>query len=203
MDFSEYGGKSKEWLDLEGSLPPPPTGVGIEDLKRLTNEMRIKAAQEQMQELSSKVVLRDFSIPTRDGSQIEARAYRASSGDQSKALPIYLHFHGGGFFFGSLASEDATCSRIAITGEVVVVHANYRHTPEFVYPTAWFDSEDALAWVVGNAPEFAGDSTRIIVGGISAGAYLTSSLMLTLHREQNPIRTRVLGQVSESTSTLR
>lgn len=45
---------------------------------------------------------------------IEARIYRPSSKPASQKLPIYVHFHGGGFFFGTLGSEDATCSRLAI-----------------------------------------------------------------------------------------
>lgn len=78
---------------------------------------------------------------------------------------------------------------------VVVVNVNYRRTPEFVYPTAWNDSEDAFAWVCEHAKDFGGEHLEIVVGGVSAGAYLTTSLMLKLAREESEMRKGVMGQV--------
>lgn len=197
MDFSQYGEASEEWRRLEATLPVPPE-LSAHDLQRSTNETRVNTAREEMKQLSHQVVMQDWHIPTRDGSHVEARTYRSSAVSATEPLPIYIHFHGGGFFFGTLASEDATCSRIALSTHTAVLNVNYRHTPDYNYPTAWHDSEDALAWVADHAGDFAGDPSRIVVGGVSAGAYLTAALMLTLHREQNPLRHRILGQVCTS-----
>lgn len=197
MDFSQYGEASEEWRTLEATLPVPPV-LSDQELQRSTNETRVKTAREEMKQLAHQVVMQDWHIPTRDGSQIEARTYRSAAVSATERLPIHIHFHGGGFFFGTLASEDATCSRIALDALVVVLNVNYRHTPSFNYPTAWHDSEDALAWAAEHAGDFAGDQSRIVVGGVSAGAYLAAALMLTLHREQNPLRRCVLGQVCNS-----
>ncbi len=200
MDFSEYGGKSDEWLALEASLPPPPD-LPPDELKRMTNETRSNTAREEMKSLSPRISLADYAIPTRDGSTIEARTYRSSVIDPLEILPIYIHFHGGGFFFGTIDSEDATCSRMALEAEVLVVNVNYRHTPDFRYPTAWLDSEDALEWVYHHATEIGGAATTIIMGGVSAGAYLTASLMLQLDRTRSPIRKSIAGQVSRNPLT--
>lgn len=195
-DFSKYGGKSDEWLALEKTLPAPPTNISPEDLKRTTNETRSSNAQEEMKILRPKVSTQDFQIPTRDNSTIEARTYRPSSVSTTQKLPIYIHFHGGGFFFGTIGSEDATCTRMALDVGIVVVNVNYRHTPEFIYPIAWNDAEDAFQWVYDNAEQsFAGDNMNIVVGGVSAGAYLTASLMLKLAIEESSSRMGIQGAV--------
>lgn len=149
------------------------------------------------------VNLQDHTIPTRDGSIIEARSYRPTGVDRNQPLPIYLHFHGGGFVFGTLSSEDATCAQIVATLAeqgtlVVVVNVNYRHTPEHKYPVAWNDAEDAFFWVHDHVGEIGGDNERLVIGGISAGAWLTASLTLEqqLREPGDPAaRPRIKGQV--------
>ncbi|KAK3700471.1 hypothetical protein LTR37_015975 [Vermiconidia calcicola] len=194
-DFSGYGGPSEEWIAVEKSLPPAPK-LTQEELKNATNKWREKAAEEEMETLSSTVSIEDHTIAARDGTSLEARSYRPSSVNASQSLPIYLHFHGGGFFFGTLRSEDSICSRIAVDVEVVVINVNYRHTPEHTYPTPWNDSEDTLGWILSHADEFGGDKTQIVVGGISAGAMLTAALMQTMQREHpDVISNNIKGQV--------
>lgn len=90
-----------------------------------------------------------------------------------------MYFHGGGFVFGTLDSEDAFCSRIIHAGlDVVVVNVCYRHTPEHTYPTAWNDAEDAIEWIFDHAKGLGGIDEHVIVGGTSAGAYMSASLTL-------------------------
>jgi acetyl esterase/lipase len=78
-------------------------------------------------------------------------------------------------------SEDPACARIAVTTGALVLNVNYRHTPEHAYPTAWDDVEDAFAWLHANAAALGADPAQVVVGGISAGAYLTASLALRKH----------------------
>jgi acetyl esterase/lipase len=195
-DFSQYGGPNQELLDVLATLPPSPE-LSLSELKRTTNAGRETVAAQQMQTLAPKVSIQDHTIPARDGSSLEARTYRDKAIPEEAALPIYMHFHGGGFLFGTLASEDATCARIALEAGVVVLNVNYRHTPEWKYPTAWHDSEDAFHWAVANGPvAFHGDADQIVLGGISAGGQLAAALALTLKREHEAgALARVKGQV--------
>lgn len=134
-----------------------------------------------MKTLGPKVQIANHTIPTRDGSTIAARSYRPASKDSSERLPVYLYFHGGGFLFGSLDTEDATCAAIAINTGVAVFSVNYRHTPEHKFPTAWLDTHDAFIWLHKNIDTIGGDPSKIVVGGISAGGQLTASLVLEKH----------------------
>ncbi|KAI1611661.1 Alpha/Beta hydrolase protein [Exophiala viscosa] len=195
-DFSEHGIPSEEWKTLEAGLPKAVAGdQSVEDLKLATNKGREDVARREMGPLSDKVSIKDHTIATRDRYALEARTYRPSSTSPGESLPIYMHFHGGGFLFGTLSSEDAICSRIAINTGVLVVNINYRHTPEHGYPMAWNDSEDALQWVAKHASEFGGDAGRIVVGGVSAGAWLSAALTQTNHRAPAAERINILGQV--------
>lgn len=147
--------------------------------------------------------MQTFTIPTRDSSSIKARSYRPSSLPPTQPLPVYIHLHGGGFLLGTLSSEDAPCARIVTNllargCPVVVVSVNYRHTPEHKYPVAWHDTEDAFHWVHENTHAFRGDGSRVIVGGISAGAKLAASLTLLQHLALEPTlltRPKLRGQI--------
>ncbi|KAF7553304.1 hypothetical protein G7Z17_g3690 [Cylindrodendrum hubeiense] len=181
-DFSIYGGPSDEWLAVQATLQSPPAvDQPLSERKQLINEDREVIAAEAMKSLGPQVHIKDFKIPTRDGSSIEARTYRPVSIHETEELPVYIHLHGGGFLFGTLSSEDAVCSRIACGAAVVVLNVNYRHTPEYIYPTAWNDTEDAFEWAHVHVSEFGGNSQKFVIGGISAGAQLAASLVLEQH----------------------
>ncbi|KAJ5650393.1 uncharacterized protein N7484_004116 [Penicillium longicatenatum] len=190
-DFTEYGVPSAEWLALERTLPQMPD-LPPKELKAFVNKGREDLAAQAMidQGLSSSVQIHDHTVPTRDGATLEARTYRPTGIPLSQPLPLYIHLHGGGYFYGTLASEDAICSRIVASRQekgtpVAVFNVNYRHSPEYQYPTAWDDVEDAFVWVHEHITELGGLGDQVVVGGISAGGQLTASLALAQLRGDN------------------
>ncbi|KAF2246332.1 alpha/beta-hydrolase [Trematosphaeria pertusa] len=188
-DFSHYGGPSEEWLALEKTLPTTTfdTSLPPSVLKRTVNGTREQASAEAMQTLGPQLQIQTFSIGTRDGAAIQARSYRPKSKPAADKLPVYLYFHGGGFIFGSLESEDATCAQIALRTGVVVLNVNYRHTPEHTYPIAWEDAQDAFAWLHQNIDKLGADPAKVVVGGVSAGGQLTASLVLDKHLDKSEV----------------
>lgn len=131
------------------------------------------------QDLAELVTWIDYAVLTRDFQNILARVYRPRHALSCPSLPVIVHFHGGGFLYGNVESEDVRCSRI-ITGSpepLMVVSINYRHTPEFQHPTQLNDAWDAFEWLSQNVAELGGDADRIIVEGISAGAGLAASVV--------------------------
>ncbi|CAK7267598.1 hypothetical protein SEPCBS119000_002632 [Sporothrix epigloea] len=204
-DFSRYGGASREWMAVEAASPtPPPFGSLILDVMRgAVNAEREAAAAKLLPTFADQVELIDVTIPARDGFALPGRLYwptvvarsspspSPSSSTTTAGPAIYMHLHGGGYFFGSLSSEDAICAGLAVETAaktpVVVLNLNYRHTPEHAYPTAWHDVQDALAWIHAVAvPEYGVDPARVVVGGISAGAHLAASLVLEQHLGRLP-----------------
>ncbi|KAK4447415.1 Alpha/Beta hydrolase protein [Podospora aff. communis PSN243] len=195
-DFSQYDGASDEWLAVAATLPAVPTAISILERRDATNAVREAAAAASFKTLKPWLAIADHTIPTRDGSTVEARTYRLAGLADSEPLPVYIHLHGGGFLFGTLASEDAICARIAINTRAIVLNVNYRHTPEHTYPTAWNDLEDAFSWLHENIALLNADPARVVVGGISAGASLAASLVLGQHLGRVATdRPKIAGQV--------
>ena len=92
---------------------------------------------------------------------------------------VYLHFHGGGMTLGSALSMDKRNWPIAQECNVVVVSVDYRLAPEHPFPAGAEDAEAAALWLIENAQaEFGTD--RLVVGGESAGAYLSVLTMLSM-----------------------
>lgn len=195
-DFTQYGTPSEEWLAYASTVPAPPVGLTMLQRRKTMNEEREAIAAKGLEIWKSKVEIKDHAVPGPDGSSIEARTYRPSSVDADKILPAYIHLHGGGFFFGTLGSEDAICARIAANAQVLVLNVNYRHTPEHVYPAAWDDTAAAFEWLHDHAEVLQIDPGQVVMGGISAGAQLTASFALQQHLGKAAAsRPRLAGQV--------
>ncbi|KAL2105153.1 hypothetical protein VUR80DRAFT_8916 [Thermomyces stellatus] len=195
-DFSCYGGASDEWRTLEASLPSEPADPSLPGFKEAANAVREATAAEAFKELAPRLLVKDYSVQTRDGAEIEARTYRPLSADEDAALPLYIHYHGGGYFFGTLASEDAICGRIALGADVAVLNVNYRHTPDVRYPVPFDDAEDAFVWAHEHIRELGCDPEKVVLGGISAGAHFAASITLRQHLgEVGASLPKVAGQV--------
>ena len=196
-DFSCYGGASPEWTALEATLPAVPSiPADPVAFKKIVNKGREATSAEAFKALAPQLTVKDYAIPTRDGATIEARTYRPVAAEPAAALPLYIHYHGGGYHFGTLASEDAICGRIALGADVTVLNVNYRHTPEVTYPVPWDDAEDAFLWAHAHIAELGADAAKVVVGGISAGAHFTASLVLRQNLGQAAASApKIAGQV--------
>lgn len=192
-DFRHLQGRSEEWLTIHQTLPAPAnpsTEDEVRALRDATNQGREQVAKVAMIEFADDVKSADHSIPTRDGHQLQARTYRPRH--LTADTPLYIHLHGGGLLFGSLDSEDASCAGIAKECQLTVFNLCYRHIPEWRYPTAWNDVEDAFQWLASHIPSLHCDPQQVVLGGISAGAWLTAATLLT---KPLPVKLKVVGQI--------
>ncbi|HEY2806639.1 MAG TPA: carboxylesterase family protein [Gemmatimonadales bacterium] len=110
---------------------------------------------------------------------------------RSSHLPVLLYFYGGGFIAGDASELRYDGASLARRG-IIVVTANYRlgifgflAHPELTSESphhasgnyGLLDQVEALRWVRHNIAAFGGDSTRITIGGESAGSASVSALM--------------------------
>jgi acetyl esterase len=123
--------------------------------------------------------VQDLQIPTRDGSMIPARLVASST---EPGLPVLLYFHGGGFTIGSIASHDTLCRTLAHLSGSAVVSVGYRLAPEHRFPTAVHDAWDAIEWLGREGRALGLDTTRLALGGDSAGGTL-ATVSATLARD--------------------
>ena len=111
--------------------------------------------------------------------------------ERTAPLPVILHIHGGGFRI--LSKDTHWVMGLAFARrDAVVFNVSYRLAPEHPFPAAVDDVCAAYEWVLDHAAEYGGDPSRIVVAGESAGANLTTSVVLaTTFERPEPYARRV------------
>lgn len=89
-------------------------------------------------------------------------------------FPVLTFFHGGGWVIGNIDSHDGLCRSLTNQAGCITVSVDYRLAPEHKFPAAPEDCYAATQWVAANAASFNGDSSRLAIGGDSAGGNLTA-----------------------------
>jgi len=107
---------------------------------------------------------------TIDG-RIPARAYAVTT---DRSLPIVVWYHGGGFVIGDLETADRICRKLAIGTGALVISIDYALAPERPFPAGPDDCFAALQWIIENAESLGGDSSRVAIGGDSAGGNMAA-----------------------------
>jgi acetyl esterase/lipase len=93
--------------------------------------------------------------------------------EQSGIHPVLLLIHGGGWRSGDRTMENPMAMAIASHG-YVTASAEYRLSPEALYPAAVYDIKDAIRFLRANAKKFHIDPDRMSVSGTSAGGQLAA-----------------------------
>jgi acetyl esterase len=89
-------------------------------------------------------------------------------------LPALLYLHGGGFVVGNLETHDSLCRQLALRSGGAVVALDYRLAPEHRFPAAQDDAWAALQAMQGQGDALGLDTSRLAVGGDSAGGTLAA-----------------------------
>lgn len=148
------------------------------------------------------VVRHELTARSRDGASLALRLY-VPQVPCAQPWPVLLYFHGGGYVVGSLESHDGICAELAWRTPCAVLAVDYRRAPEHRFPTALFDAEDALRWLVAEGAKHGLDATRLAVGGDSAGATLATVLAIQAAQAPQqwpPIRLQLLCYPSTDAS---
>src|SRR5262245_21889545 len=103
-----------------------------------------------------------------------------------EARAIYLHFHGGGMISGSPEMMDPLNQMLAKQHGLAVVSADYRKAPEHPYPAAPDDGLAVARWLLEHGEAEFG-SPRLMIGGESAGGYMTAITALRVRDELHAI----------------
>jgi acetyl esterase len=110
------------------------------------------------------------------GDTFRVRVIRPA--DTTGLLPGVLFLHGGGWFQGDLDTSEVESGPLASSVGCVVVHVDYRLAPEHPFPAPLEDCVAAWIWLHARAEALGIDSSRVAVGGTSAGGNLAAALCL-------------------------
>ena len=152
---------------LAETLAPVPEVYEVEDIAQLRAGFGVFPPPKVRPEGVDRVV------PGRDGD-VSVRVFTPAD-----VRGVYLHMHPGGRVLGSARNQDVRLWALAVETSLAVVSVDYRLAPEDPHPAAVHDCVDAALWLVGSsAAEFG--SSRLLVGGESAGAELAVQVLLAL-----------------------
>lgn len=101
-------------------------------------------------------------------------------------LPLCVWLPGGGWVLDTLEAADQACRRLAVETECAVAAVRYRLAPEHPFPAPLDDAVAAARWVAAHASELGLDSSRLAVGGTSAGGNLAAALALVARSDGEP-----------------
>jgi acetyl esterase len=182
--------------------PNPPWGVRLlgllsrstKPLAELTDDELI-AARDRLNRLRASkaarvitgfphrhVAIEQRVLPLGDRS-LPMRVYRPFR--HQGALPLVVHFHGGGFALGTAAQTDWLNSGVAARTPALVVSVDYRLAPEHPFPASTHDAFDALDWLRGAASELNTCPGAPALMGDSAGGNLAA--VAALHARDNGV----------------
>ena len=131
------------------------------------------------------VKVADRTIPGPAG-ELPVRIYRPAAAPADAKLPALVYAHGGGWVFGNLDSHDVLCAQLAIEAGIAVFHIDYRLAPEARFPAAFDDVVAGLKWVAANGPSVGIDSSRLAIGGDSAGGNLAAAAAIWARDNSGP-----------------
>ncbi len=120
------------------------------------------------------------------------RRYCPHEPELARLQPALLYFHGGGFTIGSVATHDRVCRTLAAQSGCMVLSVDYRLAPEHRFPAAADDAFTALTWLRDEAISLGIDSSRLAVGGDSAGGTLAAACALLARDRGWPLALHLL-----------
>ena len=172
----------REMLDRAGGQPSHDDTV-------LTIQQQRKAADDMMpglMTLSEKgpevAEVRNRVVPGPHG-EVPVRVFTPEG---TGPFPVYVSFHGGGWWMGNIAMTESECRHIVRDVGCVVVSIDYHLAPEHKFPIPLEDCYAATTWVVEHAAELDVDADRVVVGGGSAGGNLAAAVALMARDRGGP-----------------
>lgn len=117
-----------------------------------------------------------------DAYQIPVRMYKR--GNAGENLPVFVYYHGGGFFGGGPDIVEQMCKLLVTELDCIAFNVDYRLCPENHYPQPLDDCFAATKWVYRHVKEYGGNPQKIAVGGDSAGGNLAAAVTLRDREEK-------------------
>lgn len=172
----------QRFLAQEADLQLPPLHT-LSPTAARQQEQRLRPPNLRPQPLDA-VVNRTVPGP---GGELPLRLYcPVDPATTRQTFPVLVFFHGGGWVLGDLESMDAVCRLLARQAQCIIASVAYRLAPEHPFPAAVEDAFAATQWVANQCASFAGDSTRLAVGGDSAGGNLAAAVTLMARDRNGP-----------------
>jgi acetyl esterase len=121
------------------------------------------------------------TIPSSDG--YPAKVFIIRPEKLQSPAPALIYYHGGAFVMKPAPQHMENAVRYAQEADCLVIFVEYRLAPKFPFPAGFNDCHAALLWAVSNAANLGIDTTRLAVGGDSAGGGLAAGVAQRARQE--------------------
>lgn len=128
---------------------------------------------------------RDLQFANPDGQELKLNVYRPLTPGKYPGLIV---IYGGAWREGNPGDYESFSRYIAAQGYSVIA-IDYRHAPQYKFPTQLEDVQTALNYISDRADELEIDLQRVAIIGRSAGAQLAS---ITTYKNQSPIKFKAI-----------
>ena len=167
--------KSMKWMPLLSHFMPKPRNDA--SVLEIVTPFRKMFGEYKGDYIADEgISTRHITVDSADGYPVPVRVYKRE--DAGENLPIFVYYHGGGFFGGGPDIVEQMCKLLVQNIDCVALNVDYRLCPEHHYPQPFDDCWAVLRWAHDNAARLGGDPVRIAVGGDSAGGNLAAGVAL-------------------------
>ena len=128
--------------------------------------------------------IEDTTFPVGPTGSVRIRIVRPQGA--SGALPVVMHFHGGGWILGDKETHDRMTREIAVGANAAVVFVDYERSPEARYPVAIEQAYAATEHVAEHGRELGVDPTRLAIVGDSVGGNMAAAVTLMAKERGGP-----------------
>ncbi|MBE6664940.1 MAG: alpha/beta hydrolase [Ruminococcaceae bacterium] len=125
-------------------------------------------------------------IESYDGEKIECFLISPKSIEDS--APCLIYIHGGGFVLAAAGYHYKNAMRYAKEVGCKVWFVNYRLAPEYPHPVFFEDCYAAMCGAYDNAEILGIDTSRIGIGGDSAGSTLAVGVCMMAKDRKHPVK---------------
>ena len=138
-------------------------------------------------------------LPSREKYRtIPALCTHPNNVEYGAALPLVIHFHGGGLIYGTSKMELFLVRHLAKATSAIVCSIDYRKAPEYPYPAAIDDALDAALFLTCDSGALllaslgvVADTSKVATFGMGAGGYLAAQTARLLALEGVPLKLQV------------
>jgi len=163
----------------------------IRDLEPKLNKISVEQIQNDRLRIDSSYPQTDVERIQTD-SNIPLLVFNAT---HEKNLPVIIYYHPGGFVTPLMPGMEPGLWKASLDYHTIVVAVDYRIAPEYKFPAAVDDAYNAFKWISEHAGQFGGDTNKIIVWGLSAGANLAAVVCQKAKKDgiENKIKLQILN----------
>lgn len=98
--------------------------------------------------------------------------------DRSQKQPLFIYVHGGGWCSGLLDMRNTYCQEVCNNG-FFGVNIGYQYAPMMTFPDQFKQIYKAIDWIFDHSDEFNIDTSKVLLGGESAGSYFIFYMAMT------------------------